>query len=445
MSASVLRRFPACSRLAFGNGCYPRRGGGDATDVRGWPRRVGGGDHRRGSDGERDLRRGGAGNRGDGARGAPGAPAPTEVGAMAGGSSVAHRANAPRRRLAKTAALLFVVASVIAALPAANRTVAAQDLAAPADPVAADAFAGIELPGGWGESELQVFVEATGHTVLGTMLDYWRATGGADVYGNPISEPFPSADGRYSQAFEHAVFQYVPENLRTNDPTMTLMPIGDDALRSRLGIFRRDGRRHGGGGDRRGDVWRRLDPESKTARQIAADGGTYVEASRHTIAGGFLKWYERHEGRFYLGNPLSQPLAERGMKVQYFEGGLLMGDRNGKVRLAPVVRSLAIKLGIDTKRVEGDGLPVYDEEMFATAPNPNPRGDQDAAGIKRVEVSISQQRLRAYQGDELVMETPVSTGLEPNFTEEGRFHVWLKFYTEDMVGTTGADGSVIGV
>ena len=364
---------------------------------------------------------------------------------MAGGSSMTHRVGAPSRRLTGPAALLLVAALVLAVLPAGSRTVAAQDVAAPVDPALVDEFAGVELPGGWGESELQVFVKATGHTLLGTLLDYWRATGGAAVYGNPISEPFASEDGRYSQAFENAIFQYRPENLRTNDPTMTLMPIGGDALRSRIGNFRRDGRRFAGGGDRRGDAWRPLNPEGETARQIAADGGTFVKQTRHTIAGSFLDWYERHEGRFYLGHPLSQPVAERGMTVQYFQGGLLMRDREGDVRLAPLVRSLASRLGIDTAPVKRAGLPLYDESLFATAPNPNPRGDQDARGIKRVEVSISKQQLRAFQGDELVMETAVSTGLAPNFTEEGRFHVWLKFYTEDMVGTTAADGSVIGV
>ena len=366
---------------------------------------------------------------------------------MTGAPSGSARVSSSSFRLPATLALLVVFALIVAFVPTGGRPRAAraQDVAAPIDPSVPEEFAGIELPGGWGETDLQVFVKATGHTLLGTMLDYWRATGGAATYGNPISEPFASADGRYSQAFENAIFQYMPEKLRTNDPTMTLMPIGDDALRTRIGNFRRDGRREGGGGDRRGDLWRPLSPKGDVAKQAVADGGRFVKKTRHTISGSFLEWYERHDGAFYLGNPLSQPLVERGVRVQYFQGGLLMRERDGEVRLAPIARSLAKRLGIDTTRTERAGLPLYDESLFASAPNPYPRGDQNAPGIKRVEVSIGKQLLKAYQGNELVMQTPVSTGLAPNFTERGRFHVWLKFFTEDMFGTTAADGSVTGV
>ena len=64
-----------------------------------------------------------------------------------------------------------------------------------------DPFANVELPPDLGQAAFQVFVPATSHTLRGYFLDYWRATGGVTVYGNPISEPFASADGLYSQAF----------------------------------------------------------------------------------------------------------------------------------------------------------------------------------------------------------------------------------------------------
>jgi hypothetical protein len=68
------------------------------------------------------------------------------------------------------------------------------------------------IPPDLGESSLQVYVEESGHTVGGWMLDYWRANGADADYGNPISEPF-DADGYYSQAFERGVFQFYPELL----------------------------------------------------------------------------------------------------------------------------------------------------------------------------------------------------------------------------------------
>ena len=68
-----------------------------------------------------------------------------------------------------------------------------------------------------------------------------------------------------------------------------------------------------------------------------------------------------------------------------------------------------------------------------------------APGPKRIEVSIDQQHLWAYEGDTLVLETPVSTGIEPNHTEVGRFRVRYKVLTEDMRGATDAQGNVVWV
>src|SRR5688572_29458245 len=42
------------------------------------------------------------------------------------------------------------------------------------------------IPPDFGQTSLRVFIPETGHTVSGTMLDYWRANGAASVYGNPI-------------------------------------------------------------------------------------------------------------------------------------------------------------------------------------------------------------------------------------------------------------------
>lgn len=40
--------------------------------------------------------------------------------------------------------------------------------------------------------------------------------------------------------------------------------------------------------------------------------------------------------------------------------------------------------------------------------------------------------LWAYEGNTLILETPVSTGLVPNSTERGRWRVRYKVPTEDM-------------
>ncbi|HEV2108731.1 MAG TPA: L,D-transpeptidase [Thermomicrobiales bacterium] len=300
------------------------------------------------------------------------------------------------------------------------------------------------VPPDLGATSMQVYVESTAHTVGGWMLDYWRANGGDSVYGNPISEPF-AAGGYYSQAFERGIFQFYPELLWTELPAMSLMPLGQTALDARAGAFRLDGRRAGGGGDRRAAAWLPLDPTGAEAT-VAATSGVYDELTGHTITGEFYDWYEDHEGAFYLGSPLSEPLSERGQEVQYFERGLLLDGKRG-TWLAPLPREMTWdrRLDIETAPVAQDDLPTFAETLFVTTPNPAPVNDEDATGRKRIEISIPDQTIRAYQGHNLVMESLISTGIEPNDTETGVFHVRIKRELEDMSGFTDSTGEVIAL
>ena len=277
-------------------------------------------------------------------------------------------------------------------------------------------FADVSLPPDRGQADVDVYVEATGHTLRGTFLDYWRANGAASVYGNPISEPFATSAGLYSQAFENGVFQYRAEFLDTVEPIVRLMPIGQLAL------------------DARGDR-----PRTDGRRQAGVSG----EITGPTISGDIRAWYDFNEGPFYLGAPLSKAHTERGATAQWFEGGLLTAGANG-VALAPLVTEFAARLGIDTAPVARGERPLYDELLFWTADNPNPLGDPYAPGAKWIEVSIGEQRLWAYHGDTLISTTLVSTGLDPNLTEWGLFRVRLKYPEQDLQGFTDATGEVLG-
>jgi hypothetical protein len=179
-------------------------------------------------------------------------------------------------------------------------------------------------------------------------------------------------------------------------------------------------------------------------QRAAAEGGIYADATGHTVTREFLAWYQANEGGFYLGNPLSQPVRERGLTVQYFEGALLMRDDEGAVTVAPLAKELAATLNIDTSPVSRGKLPLYRERLFLTNPNPNPRGDPNTPGRKWIEVSIGQQTLWAYQGDTLISMSLVSTGLPPNLTELGLFHVRLKYPKQDMRGFQNSTGEVVG-
>jgi hypothetical protein len=309
----------------------------------------------------------------------------------------------------------------------------------------ADQFANVELPGDLGQTGLQVFVPETEHTIRGYMLDYWRANGAESVYGYPISEPFASADNRYSQAFEGGIFEFYPELVWTDLPSVALEPVSQTVLTDRLGDFRRDDRRDAGGGDRRAHLWRDVDPAGASVQRVQESGGTYFDATGQTLSGAFYDWYISHEGAYYIGNPISQPVAERGGVVQYFDGGALFRNEEGEVSVVPLVKENSRRLGVDTTKVEQAGLPEYDERLFWEIDNPNPLGDAAGPGRKWLEISISQQTLYAYSGNRLVSSTLVSTGLDPNDTETGTFHVRYKLEKQDMAGTTGPNGEVIAL
>lgn len=298
------------------------------------------------------------------------------------------------------------------------------------------------LPPDMGQTELTVLVPETGHTIKGTMLDYWRANGAASVYGNPISEPYLAPNGYYSQAFERGIFQFLPEVIWTDDPTVRLQPIGETALAANADVIRADGRRVAG--DRRAsrNVPAAMDPERE--RAIYGEGGRLSSETGFSISGAFGAWYDSHEGWFYLGPPISEPFRHRGVLVQMFQGGMLM-ERDGVVSPAPLPRENPRLFGIDQTPPTDTNVPVYSEELFITAYNPYGVDVTALPGRRSIVVDIGSQTLTAYQGDQVILQTLVSTGLSPNDTEIGAFHVRMKFPMQDMEGFTDSTGEVVSV
>jgi lipoprotein-anchoring transpeptidase ErfK/SrfK len=298
------------------------------------------------------------------------------------------------------------------------------------------------IPPDFGQTALRVFVPETSHTVSGTMLDYWRANGASAVYGNPISEVYGAPNGLYSQAFERGVFQYHPDWTMTDNPTVRLMPTGRQTLTDRASTTRADGRRTGG--DRRLSAWTPGSQQESRTNEVLNAGGRFSDETGFSIAGDFGQWYDSHEGWFYLGAPISEPMRDRGITVQYFENSILIADGNS-VFPAPLPTEHPERYGIDTTPVEQGDLPVFDEGLFLHNWNPYGVDASTIAGRKRIEVSISQQTLTAYQGDQIILQTLVSTGVEPNHTEIGAFHVRIKYPVKDMTGVTDGSGAVTSV
>jgi hypothetical protein len=350
-----------------------------------------------------------------------------------------------------TAALAtLVLGAPLAGLPLADPVLAQDDPLALATgeevEFAAISFLGnAELPPAIGQPEFAVYIEETGHTLGDVFLDYWRATGEEAMFGLPISEPFAAPDGYYSQVFERGVLQYLPVMVWTVEPFVRPMPVGRLLIGERsAGIGAHPGGKRLGGGNRAPEM-RPLAPDDPRVAAAVAAGGFYDEVTGHTVSGAFVDWYVDHEGDYYLGSPLSEVVTEDGLPAQWFEGGLLIETPEG-VQLAPLGERLAERLGVSTARVPADGLPAYDESLFVSVPNPAPvAGPTEPRGPKRIEVSIPEQRVRAYEGETLVLDSFISTGLPPNDTETGRFRIRYKVPVEDMRGATDAEGNVVWV
>lgn len=298
------------------------------------------------------------------------------------------------------------------------------------------------IPPDMGQSSLDVYVPETGHSVRGYMLDYWRANGAAGVYGRPISEPFAAANGLYSQAFERGVFQFSPVWMWSDDPAVRLMPVGSQEVKETRLATRSDGRRTGS--DRRATAWRPGTQNVARANEVANEGGRFSNQTGFSISGQFAAWYDSHEGWFYLGAPISEPLVDRGVQVQYFENGILL-NQDGVVSPAPLPRESPQKYGFDTTPVEQGDRPAFSEALFYSNPNPAGVDPVGIPGRKVIDVSIGEQVMRVYQGNTLILESYISTGLDPNSTEIGNFHVRIKFETQDMSGFTSDTGEVVGL
>ncbi len=298
------------------------------------------------------------------------------------------------------------------------------------------------IPVDFGQTDLQVYVSATGHTISGTMLDYWRANGASSVYGNPISEVFAGTNGLFSQAFERGIFQYNPSWTLTDNPTVRLQPIGRQQIAQRATTTRSDGRRTTG--DRRLSAWQPGSQQEARSTEVYNQGGRFSDITGYSIAGEFQTWYDGHEGWFYVGAPISEPMRERGTTVQYFENTILIISE-GAVRPAPLPFEHPDRYGIDITPVNRTGQPEFSEALFINRPNPYGVDVTTIPGRKYMVVNVAEQTLYAYQGDQLILQTLVSTGTEPNTTEIGFFRVRIKYPMKDMTGVTDGSGAVTAV
>lgn len=76
------------------------------------------------------------------------------------------------------------------------------------------------------------------------------------------------------------------------------------------------------------------------------------------------------------------------------------------------------------------------EALSYVKPSKNILGE--STGVKKITVDLSTQHLYAYEGDQVVMDFPVSTG-KWGRTPTGNFNIWVKLRYTKMEGGSGSD------
>ncbi|MCA9861089.1 MAG: L,D-transpeptidase family protein, partial [Thermomicrobiales bacterium] len=284
-----------------------------------------------------------------------------------------------------------------------------------------------------------VFIPETGQTIDGVFLDQWRAGGGVNAYGYPITAELTEND-RIVQYYEYARFEYVPD-----DPEGIVVHLGKigEELKP-VTVFRSVPNISGSGGS--GGSLSYLANETRAWIPLADDAVaqpntdtlTYVPETRHTVQHGFKDFWEATGGAAYLGNPISEEFqGARGIRYQVFERGKLAWSEADGVHMLPVGSILARQYNLETTGTPTSDYPTYSEDLFI---EPEPEAPViDGSGELWIEVNLSSQYMVVWEGSEAVAETYVSTGRDGFDTPPGTFYINSKLEFQTMEGVLGGE------
>jgi len=289
-----------------------------------------------------------------------------------------------------------------------------------------------------------VYIAETGQTLDQLFLDAWREGGGAASYGYPITAEITQDDGTIVQYLEYARFEYYPEG-NANGDTFVIANIGEE-LRP-FSVQRSVSQLTSTGGQTSAasvgaEIMRAWVPVD--APVIESSYVRYVEETQHTVRYAFLTFWEATGEAGYLGHPITEEYIVDGTSYQVFERGQLAWKNGQDAWMVPVGQLLADKYQIEQEPVAQGDIPTYSEDLFIPpappAAVPADVGPGPVAGSsKSIVISISQQRMWAYEGDTVVITSLVSTG-RPGFdTPIGDFSVVVKKPIEDMEGLIGGE------
>lgn len=291
-----------------------------------------------------------------------------------------------------------------------------------------------------------VYLPETGQTLDQLFLEQWRNGGGDSAYGLPITLEITQANGHVIQYLEYARFEYWPEgdengnNVVIGDIGSELRPI---TLPRSATTFRSPAHQSSANRGSVTESARLMRAWLPVQADDLAESAIFVEQSGHSVDLGFRAFWENTGGESYLGNPLTEEYTLNGVTYQVFERGQLARIRDEDPWMVPVGKVLAAKYNLDQKPIAQGEIPTYSEDLFVPPPEPEIVPDAGPGGVpgteKSIVVSISQQRMWAYEGDTMVLTSLVSTG-KPGFdTPTGMFSISKKVEIQDMEGLIGGE------
>ena len=325
-------------------------------------------------------------------------------------------------------------------------------IAALANAVIGPMLSGVAVAEHWSPPPT-VWIEAAGHTADRLFLDAWRVQ--PAVIGEPITEEFRSRAGFVSQPDTDRIVQYYRNVALAYLPEA---PAGEQVQALDLGRLALDERLE------KLPAAALLRADKRTAcGPSAADCRTFADTGQ-TVRGPFLAYWEANDGGRWFGAPLTEAFrAPDGSMLQYFEKAALRVRAGQETQPLPLGEQVAKLQKLDTRPIpKPDAVPVYDESLFVAPPEPEPEPAADvsepaaeieeaAAGWglddtgpgpqqgawKEVVVSISGQRMWAYENGELVTSSYVSTGIgnvPETVTPIGNWSILSKYDVQTMAG-----------
>lgn len=149
----------------------------------------------------------------------------------------------------------------------------------------------------------------TAHFIKEPFLSYWQKYGGASVFGNPLSESY-TQNGFEVQLFEQALLEYHPE-LAGQTGEIQIGFLGRQLAQAQ-----------------------QLPGANPAFAPVPARNITpaesYFPQTGHTLVSPFKPFWESNNLLKFLGYPISQPLEQNSVTVQYFERGRLEYDQTSK-------------------------------------------------------------------------------------------------------------------